>query len=139
MRAAVADTSLGSARRSSAPAATFTFVAELVGKVARRRKSSSTGSDRRVVKDHYWLRVGGPKKGQRLDARLDGQKLVITTKDVGSRRSATRRKLDPDAALTRVVVCVERPQHFDPGPQRPSVPQPCGVTATPLAKNARQA
>ena len=35
-----------------------------------------------VVVDHYWLRVGEPKKGQRLEGRLDGQKLVVTTREV---------------------------------------------------------
>lgn len=35
-----------------------------------------------VVQDHYWLHVPAPKKGQRLDAAIDGSKLVATTKDV---------------------------------------------------------
>jgi len=35
-----------------------------------------------VVKDHYWLRVPEPKKGQRLQSKLDGNQLVVETRDV---------------------------------------------------------
>jgi predicted esterase len=35
-----------------------------------------------VVKDHYWLHVSEPKRGQRLEGRLDGQKVVVQTRDV---------------------------------------------------------
>jgi pimeloyl-ACP methyl ester carboxylesterase len=79
--------------------ATFTFVeknghtglpdrdllAELVGKVrSATPKELYWEPTDGVVKDHYWLRVGEPKKGQRLEARLDAQKLVATTKDVAA-------------------------------------------------------
>jgi pimeloyl-ACP methyl ester carboxylesterase len=37
-----------------------------------------------VVRDHYWLRVREPKRGQRLEGRLDGQKVVVTTREVGA-------------------------------------------------------
>ncbi|MCA8964211.1 MAG: hypothetical protein KDC48_04980 [Planctomycetes bacterium] len=30
-----------------------------------------------VVADHYWLHVGAPEKGLRIDARLDGQRLDV--------------------------------------------------------------
>ncbi|MEO6597579.1 MAG: transglutaminase domain-containing protein [Planctomycetota bacterium] len=37
-----------------------------------------------VVKDHYWLRVPDPARGQRVEARLDGNKLVAATHAVGA-------------------------------------------------------
>ncbi|MBM4060524.1 MAG: hypothetical protein FJ265_05440, partial [Planctomycetes bacterium] len=30
-----------------------------------------------VVRDHYWLHAGAPKKGQRLEAAIDGQRLTV--------------------------------------------------------------
>ena len=59
------------------------LLAQLVGKVrtATPKELYWEPTDG-VVRDHYWLRVGEPKKGQRLEARLDGQKLVATTKEV---------------------------------------------------------
>ena len=35
-----------------------------------------------VVRDHYWLRLDAPQRGQRLAARLDGNTLVVDAKDV---------------------------------------------------------
>ncbi len=37
-----------------------------------------------TVREHYWLRVGEPKKGQRLDGKVAGNRLVITTREVVS-------------------------------------------------------
>jgi hypothetical protein len=37
-----------------------------------------------TVKDHYWLRVAEPKRGQHLQARLEGNALVAETKEVAA-------------------------------------------------------
>ncbi|MFO1077845.1 MAG: hypothetical protein U1E73_08985 [Planctomycetota bacterium] len=37
-----------------------------------------------VVGHHYWLAVASPHKGQRLEAGIVGQRLVVTTKDVAA-------------------------------------------------------
>jgi transglutaminase-like putative cysteine protease len=37
-----------------------------------------------TVKDHYWLRVPEPKRGQHLQARLEGSALVAETKEVAA-------------------------------------------------------
>jgi len=35
-----------------------------------------------VVRDHYWLHVPTPSRGGRIDARLDGKRLIVTTNGV---------------------------------------------------------
>jgi pimeloyl-ACP methyl ester carboxylesterase len=37
----------------------------------------------KTVRDHYWLRVAEPKKGQSLEARIEGASLSLTAEDVG--------------------------------------------------------
>ncbi|HEU4417405.1 MAG TPA: transglutaminase domain-containing protein, partial [Planctomycetota bacterium] len=60
------------------------LLAQLVGKVrAVLPKVLFWEPTDGVVTDHYWLRVREPKRGQRLEGRLDGQKVVIVSREVG--------------------------------------------------------
>jgi hypothetical protein len=89
-----------------------------------------TMSDR-VVQDHYWLRVAEPQRGHRLDAALEGQRLVVTGKAVaGAEAWLDARLVELDQPLTVVrdgvarelapapslrVLCTTLQQRGDPG------------------------
>lgn len=85
----------------------------------------------RVVQHHYWLRVAEPQRGHRLDAELEGQRLVVTGKDVTAAeawldarlvdldrplavvRDGVARELVPAPSLR--VLCTTLQQRGDPG------------------------
>jgi predicted esterase len=84
-----------------------------------------------TVQDHYWLHVPAPKKGLRLDAAIDGQRLVVTGKDVEHAEAwldarlldfaedvtlvvdGAERVLKPEPSLR--VLCTTLAQRGDPG------------------------
>jgi pimeloyl-ACP methyl ester carboxylesterase len=51
-----------------------------------------------VVTDHYWLRLRLPQKRQRLEAKLDGQRLTLQAWDEAALAERDRVTLDPDPA-----------------------------------------
>ncbi len=92
------------------------LLADLVGKVrvAPPRALHWQLTDG-VVRDHYWLHAPTPSRGGRIDARLDGKRLAVTTSGVpGAQAWLDARIADLTVPLELVVDGESRPVSLEP-------------------------